>query len=222
MEQGLISRESRIVFVNDGSSDKTWSIIQELHRTEPQFFSGIDLAHNSGHQNAVLAGLMTVKDICERAHVSRKTFYANFRDKEDIVSYVFKRDVIQPLHHINAVFTLEEAKGMTATIQTKIYQPIYDDREYYRNLVVSMKGHDDTFIRVATSAIYEFDREVLERIGFKGEDQHADYISYFYASSQAMLMQKWIFDNFSLSVDELSRLYSSMTLEFWKTVADYM
>ena len=65
MEQGLISRESRIVFVNDGSADQTWSIIQELHRTEPQFFSGIDLAHNSGHQNAVLAGLMTVKDICD-------------------------------------------------------------------------------------------------------------------------------------------------------------
>lgn len=65
MEQGLISRESRIVFVNDGSKDRTWSIIQELHRTEPQFFSGIDLAHNSGHQNAVLAGLMTVKDLCD-------------------------------------------------------------------------------------------------------------------------------------------------------------
>ncbi|MBP5378401.1 MAG: glycosyltransferase family 2 protein [Ruminococcus sp.] len=65
MEQGLISRESRIVFVNDGSADKTWSIIQELHRSEPQFFSGIDLAHNRGHQNAVLAGLMTVKDICD-------------------------------------------------------------------------------------------------------------------------------------------------------------
>ena len=65
MEQGLISRESRIVFVNDGSADQTWSLIQELHRTEPQFFSGIDLAHNSGHQNAVLAGLMTVKDICD-------------------------------------------------------------------------------------------------------------------------------------------------------------
>ena len=164
---------------------------------------------------------ITVKDICERAHVSRKTFYANFRDKEDIVSYIFKRDVVQPSRHINAVFTHEEAKGMTSTIQTKIYRSIYEDREYYRNLVVSMKGRDDTFIRVATNAIYEFDYEVLDRIGFKGDEQHADYISYFYASSQAMLMQKWIFDNFSLSVDELSRLYSSMTLEFWKTVADY-
>lgn len=64
---GTISPESRIVFVNDGSRDKTWQIISELHEAEPRFFSGIDLARNSGHQNAVLAGLMTVKDICDMA-----------------------------------------------------------------------------------------------------------------------------------------------------------
>ena len=164
---------------------------------------------------------VAVKDICERAHVSRKTFYSNFRDKEDIVAYIFKRDVIQPLRQVNAVFTPDEAKDLTQMIQSKIYRAIYDDREYYRNLVVAMKGHDDTFIRVATNAIYEFDREVLDHVGFKGDDEHADYISYFYASSQAMLMQKWICDNYPLSVDELSRLYSSMTLEFWKTVSSF-
>lgn len=65
--RGFISPESRIVFVNDGSKDSTWQIIEELHRSEPEFFSGIDLARNSGHQNAVLAGLMTVKDICDMA-----------------------------------------------------------------------------------------------------------------------------------------------------------
>ncbi len=65
ISQGLISPESRIVFVNDGSADQTWGIISELHAKEPNYFSGIDLAHNSGHQNAVLAGLMTVKDICD-------------------------------------------------------------------------------------------------------------------------------------------------------------
>ena len=65
IDTGLISPESRIVFVNDGSSDQTWGIIKELHSKEPKLFSGIDLAHNSGHQNAVLAGLMTVKDICD-------------------------------------------------------------------------------------------------------------------------------------------------------------
>ena len=64
-QEKLISPESRIVFVNDGSTDKTWDIIEDLHTASPELFSGIDLAHNSGHQNAVLAGLMTVKDLCD-------------------------------------------------------------------------------------------------------------------------------------------------------------
>ncbi len=67
ISRSLIDQQSRIVFVNDGSKDKTWQIIRELHEKEPNFFSGINLARNSGHQNAVLAGLMTVKDICDMA-----------------------------------------------------------------------------------------------------------------------------------------------------------
>ncbi|MBE6852251.1 MAG: glycosyltransferase family 2 protein [Ruminococcus sp.] len=67
IDRKMISDQSRIVFVNDGSKDKTWEIISRLHEADPEFFSGINLAHNSGHQNAVLAGLMTVKDICDMA-----------------------------------------------------------------------------------------------------------------------------------------------------------
>ena len=65
--EGIISSKSRIVFVNDGSKDSTWDIIKKLHADAPEYFSGIDLAHNSGHQNAVLAGLMSAKDICAAA-----------------------------------------------------------------------------------------------------------------------------------------------------------
>lgn len=61
VKAGKIHPDSRIVFVNDGSCDKTWEIIQELHR-EDIVFSGINLSRNRGHQNALLAGLMTVKD----------------------------------------------------------------------------------------------------------------------------------------------------------------
>ena len=56
---GKVSDKSRIMFVNDGSSDNTWPIIQQLHKDEPQFFSGVNLSRNRGHQNALLAGLMT-------------------------------------------------------------------------------------------------------------------------------------------------------------------
>lgn len=61
-----ISSDSRIVFVNDGSKDKTWDLIQDLHKSDP-VFRGICLSRNKGHQNALMAGLMTVKDECDAA-----------------------------------------------------------------------------------------------------------------------------------------------------------
>ncbi len=61
MGEGKISPQSRVLFVNDGSRDGTWSVIQGLHRDCP-LFSGADLSRNRGHQNALLAGLMTAKD----------------------------------------------------------------------------------------------------------------------------------------------------------------
>lgn len=57
--QGKISDKSRIMFVNDGSSDNTWPIIRQLHEQEPDVFSGVNLSRNRGHQNALLAGLLT-------------------------------------------------------------------------------------------------------------------------------------------------------------------
>lgn len=58
--QGKISNKSRVMLVNDGSTDKTWEIIQQLHK-EDKLFSGVNLSRNRGHQNALLAGLMTAK-----------------------------------------------------------------------------------------------------------------------------------------------------------------
>ena len=66
MDAGKISTDSRIVFVNDGSKDRTWEMICDLHREDP-VFRGICLSRNKGHQNALMAGLMTVKDECDAA-----------------------------------------------------------------------------------------------------------------------------------------------------------
>jgi glycosyltransferase involved in cell wall biosynthesis len=60
IKDGLISSDSMMVFVNDGSRDRTWEIISEQHR-ENKFVCGINLAHNVGHQNAIMAGMMTVR-----------------------------------------------------------------------------------------------------------------------------------------------------------------
>lgn len=62
--KGRVAPESRVVFVNDGSKDNTWSIIQDLAKSD-EHFEGICLSRNRGHQNALLGGLMTVKDRCD-------------------------------------------------------------------------------------------------------------------------------------------------------------
>lgn len=64
ISKDLISAKSRIMFINDGSKDNTWDIIRELHQKD-EVFSGVTLSRNRGHQNALLAGLMTAKEYAD-------------------------------------------------------------------------------------------------------------------------------------------------------------
>ena len=63
-QQGKISPDSRVLFVNDGSKDNTWNLICQLAK-EDEHYMGICLSRNRGHQNALLAGLMEAKDKCD-------------------------------------------------------------------------------------------------------------------------------------------------------------
>lgn len=60
ISEGLISSDSMMVFVNDGSRDRTWQIISELHSSN-KYVRGVNLARNVGHQNAIMAGMMTAR-----------------------------------------------------------------------------------------------------------------------------------------------------------------
>lgn len=64
VEKKKISEDSFVLFVNDGSRDKTWDLIQEEHREYKQI-KGVNLAKNVGHQYALTAGLLTAKDLCD-------------------------------------------------------------------------------------------------------------------------------------------------------------
>lgn len=61
IQKKQIDQQSKVIFVNDGSKDKTWDLIQKFYQ-EDKLFGGINLSRNRGHQNALLAGLLTVKD----------------------------------------------------------------------------------------------------------------------------------------------------------------
>lgn len=64
MAAGSISADSRVLFVDDGSRDRTWELIEQAH-VKDELFTGAKLSRNRGHQNALLAGLMTAKDCAD-------------------------------------------------------------------------------------------------------------------------------------------------------------
>lgn len=64
VDAGLVAPNSRILLVDDGSRDKTWQMICEFHE-QNEVVSGVKLSRNRGHQNALVAGLMTAKDLCD-------------------------------------------------------------------------------------------------------------------------------------------------------------
>ena len=64
IKEKTISTKSRVMYVNDGSKDKTWDIIKEINQKE-NLFTGISLSRNRGHQNALLAGLLTAKEYAD-------------------------------------------------------------------------------------------------------------------------------------------------------------
>lgn len=65
MAKGAITKESRVVFVDDGSKDNTWAIIERYHTIYPELFDGLKLSRNEGHQNALYAGLMQMRTQCD-------------------------------------------------------------------------------------------------------------------------------------------------------------
>ncbi len=64
IDNKVISKNSKVMYVNDGSKDKTWELIEEISQND-KLFTGISLSRNRGHQNALLAGLMTAKNYAD-------------------------------------------------------------------------------------------------------------------------------------------------------------
>ena len=86
IQGGQISPLSRVVFVDDGSKDETWALISRFHREAP-LFSGISLSRNRGQQNALLAGLLTVKDAADMTI----SMGADLQDDLDVIDQMVEK-----------------------------------------------------------------------------------------------------------------------------------
>lgn len=94
----LISSSSRIVFVDDGSKDRTWELISEFEKEHTEV-CGVKLAHNAGHQNALYGGLMAVKDLCDCAI----SIDADLQDDINVIPAMIKKFRDEECHVVYGV-----------------------------------------------------------------------------------------------------------------------
>ncbi len=132
-DSGLISGASRVLLVNDGSKDKTWEIITKLHDENP-LFAGLNLSRNRGHQNALLAGLLTAADYCD-VSISMDADLQDDIDAIDdmLVKHLAGADIVYGVRKARAKDTF--FKRFTAQLYYKILKfmganIVYDHADY--------------------------------------------------------------------------------------------
>lgn len=134
MQSGTISRDSRVVLVDDGSKDRTWEMITEYYRTQPQIFEGIHLSRNQGHQNALLAGMMTVRNNCD-AVISMD---ADLQDDIDAIDEMIAKfeegcDIVygvRSARKTDSAFKRMTARGFYRVMHMMGAEIVYDHADY--------------------------------------------------------------------------------------------
>ena len=132
-ERGVISPESRVLMVDDGSRDATWRLITELHERDARF-CGAKPSRNRGHQNALLAGLMTAKTRCDCA----VSMDADLQDDVDAVDEMLARfeegcDVVygvRSARETDTAFKRSTAQWFYKLINAMGGELVYDHADY--------------------------------------------------------------------------------------------
>ncbi|MDR2941327.1 MAG: glycosyltransferase family 2 protein [Treponema sp.] len=91
ISEQIIDERSILLFVDDGSSDNTWSLIEKLHTENPSVFSGIKLSGNRGHQNALLCGLLAVKDHAALSFDAAISIDADLQDDIGVIGKMIEK-----------------------------------------------------------------------------------------------------------------------------------
>ena len=167
MSAGKIDADSKIVFVNDGSKDRTWEMIRDLHKADP-VFRGICLSRNKGHQNALMAGLMTVKSECDAAISMDADLQDDINAIDEMVDrYLEGYEVVYGVRSSrkkDTFFKRTTAQGFYKVMRAMGVETVYNHADYR------------LMSRRALEALSEFDevnlflRGIVPLVGFKSTE----------------------------------------------------
>ena len=208
ISEGTVSPESKIVFVDDGSRDRTWEIISGLCE-QNNIYRGVKLAHNAGHQNALLGGLMTVKDECDCA----VSIDADLQDDINVITEMVKKfdngcDVVYGVRSerkTDSFFKRTTAQGFYKFMAMMGVDVVYNHADYR---LMSRRALNDL---ESFKEVNLFLRGLVPLIGYKSDSVYYERAERFAGESKYPLkkMLSFAFDGItSFSVKPIKVLWS--------------
>ena len=208
ISEGTVSPESKIVFVDDGSRDRTWEIISGLCE-QNNIYRGVKLAHNAGHQNALLGGLMTVKDECDCA----VSIDADLQDDINVIPEMVKKfdngcDVVYGVRSerkTDSFFKRTTAQGFYKFMAMMGVDVVYNHADYR---LMSRRALNDL---ESFKEVNLFLRGLVPLIGYKSDSVYYERAERFAGESKNPLkkMLSFAFDGItSFSVKPIKVLWS--------------
>lgn len=203
-----ISNESRIVFVDDGSKDSTWDLISDLSQKHARIH-GIKLARNAGHQNALFAGLMTVKDECDCAI----SIDADLQDDISVIPQFIQKfdegcDIVYGVRNkrgTDTFFKRTTAQGFYKFMKTMGVDVVYNHADYRLMSKRALEGLAEF------SEVNLFLRGMVPLIGYKTDSVYYDRAERFAGESKYPLkkMLSFAFDGItSFSVKPIKMVWT--------------
>lgn len=208
ISEGTVSPESKIVFVDDGSRDRTWEIISGLCE-QNNIYRGVKLAHNAGHQNALLGGLMTVKDECD----CTVSIDADLQDDINVIPEMVKKfdngcDVVYGVRSerkTDSFFKRTTAQGFYKFMAMMGVDVVYNHADYR---LMSRRALNDL---ESFKEVNLFLRGLVPLIGYKSDSVYYERAERFAGESKYPLkkMLSFAFDGItSFSVKPIKVLWS--------------
>jgi AcrR family transcriptional regulator len=158
-----------------------------------------------------------VEDICKNAFVSRKTFYTYFTDKFDLIDKIFEDDVIASMYELRELLPMRDQETQTVLVLERFYQSFYNNKDFYTRIV---RGKGQYWFRDRLVVhISNINTELTQKYANSLPQLEREYMSYFFAASQAMLLFKWLQEGCErLTPRELALYYAKWAMFYWNTL----
>lgn len=166
-ENGLIDKESKVLFVDDGSKDNTWKMICDAHERN-SIFSGIKLSRNRGHQNALFAGLMEAKEHCDAAI----SVDADLQDDIDAIDEMVKKFS----EGCEIVYGVRNKRTTDSFMKRFTAEGYYKIMEFFGTHIIFNHADYRLMSKRALESLSEFDevnlflRGMVPMLGFKSDN----------------------------------------------------